>query len=439
MQINTVEMSKLNNNGVGTAKKAQTANFDDVLENVEEKGGAAQILAALGIGMMPQQIIQVQSQQPVQPENSAVANAVDASQNLFSEIAQLSRQGILLTGKSIGNNINATSADTSEISNQIVPEITETFSPVVTDENGILKHQGTILSQSTSSPADASAVPIPKNTDALANSEILQNNFSNQISAQQKTQDDTIVSHGGEASEIKISDAVSKGDLKSSGAQKVSADKSVDAIPTTVPKETADKSSDFSNVLTQSGSDSKQQDDIPRNSDSGSAFNVAMAAQTDKAVTKIADKVQTADKTDTARQISDAVKQAVDTGRTELRLHLSPEDLGGINIKIISQGGSISLQITADNQQTGQLLASGMNELAKSLHDNGITMSKADVSYAGFNSFDTSTSQQQQQQNFDNQSYHLPKWVPVMGNISGAVHEQPANYQSETSGISILA
>lgn len=145
-------------------------------------------------------------------------------------------------------------------------------------------------------------------------------------------------------------------------------------------------------------------------------------------------------------QVSDAVKRAAENGRTEIRIRLSPEELGGISIKIVSQNGQLTLQITADNQKTGQLLASGMHELTQSLQDQGITMTKAEVTYSNANSFDAATSQQQQNQGQQSADYSLPKWTVAMetgGTVTVPDVLQPKAVEtedaSETSILSILA
>lgn len=150
-------------------------------------------------------------------------------------------------------------------------------------------------------------------------------------------------------------------------------------------------------------------------------------------------------KAEVMNQVSDAVKKAAENGRTEMRIRLNPEELGGISIRIISQNGQLSIQITADNQKTGQLLASSMHELAESLQNQGITMDKAEVTYANSSGFDAAASQQQNQ-NRQNADYSLPKWTVAMETrgtvtVPDVLQPEPAETEkvSETSILSILA
>lgn len=179
-----------------------------------------------------------------------------------------------------------------------------------------------------------------------------------------------------------------------------------------------------------SGSDDKQKND------NGTAQSILNAAQTNRVDTKDVQFSQT-EKANAANQVANAAKQAVDSGHSEIRLHLSPEDLGGINIKIVSQNGSLTLQITADNSSTGQLLQSSMHELTQSMQNQGLTLGKAEVTYSSDNGFGASMGQQQQQQaDSQNQNFKMPKWTT----ITQDTHTMASDFQkAEDSAISILA
>lgn len=80
-------------------------------------------------------------------------------------------------------------------------------------------------------------------------------------------------------------------------------------------------------------------------------------------------------------QVTDAVKDAYTAQRSELRVHLNPEDLGGITIKLVSQGGNLTVSIIADSHHTGQLLASGLDSLKSTLQNSGVPVQKTEVTY----------------------------------------------------------
>lgn len=80
-----------------------------------------------------------------------------------------------------------------------------------------------------------------------------------------------------------------------------------------------------------------------------------------------------------AQQIAAALRDDPAGGRTQLRLHLSPEDLGGINLRFTTENGRVTLQITADSSQTGALLSSHIEELNQSLAHSGVVMDRTEV------------------------------------------------------------
>lgn len=168
-------------------------------------------------------------------------------------------------------------------------------------------------------------------------------------------------------------------------------------------------------------------------SDGVSNYSTIAAAQS-SAASKTEFSTQ-ADKANVSEQVANAVKQAVDSGRHEIRLHLSPEDLGGISIKIVSQDGALSMQITADNAKTGQLISSGMHELSQSMQSQGLSMGKTEVIYSQGDSFGASTGSQQQP---DRQNHNTKSSVLSFTQNTAAEPEQ--NQETVKSGrMSILA
>lgn len=161
----------------------------------------------------------------------------------------------------------------------------------------------------------------------------------------------------------------------------------------------------------------------------------AVAASQSSAAGKTEFSLQ-ADKANVSEQVASAVKQAVDTGRQEIRLHLSPEDLGGISIKIVSQDGTLSMQITADNAHTGQLISSGMHELSQSMQNHGLSLGKTEVTYSQGDSSGAFSGSQQQQADRKNSGSKAPVWNLMQNTVS----EPEKSTETVKSGrISILA
>lgn len=211
------------------------------------------------------------------------------------------------------------------------------------------------------------------------------------------------------------------------------------AIQSAVQTEKTEPAAKQTENLSQSDTGDSGQDSDRNDVLSGQVFNIQQSDSVYADNTKVSEP----EKTDVANQLADTVKQAVDSGRTEVKMHLSPEELGGISIKIVSQGGTLSLQIVADSQRTSELLASNMHNLTQAMQDKGITMSHTEVTYAGMGGFDAAASQQQNQQSFGGMT---PRWAssphtsPIFGVSGVSETEEPAvEPEPEISGLSILA
>ncbi|HEX2937563.1 MAG TPA: flagellar hook-length control protein FliK [Ruminiclostridium sp.] len=496
MKINAVDIPAVK--GTAAGKKSSSSDFGDILDDFEEKGGAAQILAAFGfMFQMPVQTnTEVQGQQAAQN-----AQQVDTVAGDLTELAQMVPQGILITGKTgsaAGNDfsnliqnqaqnpdataavtagpnstiLNANAAVLPSIGGDTAAQSGNSAQPAGTAALNIAGADGLNISVNGNYGAQAGIIA----TDALKpqtlkNSSPVGNLQNSTFSAQLNTAEagvhvssetvpsqsvaaEASVNVNGEALSGEINGTANQNSAISAVQKSVAgtAVKTTDAVKNaessvkTVPvSEQAQQITAALKKAESTDTDSAGGGDDKSDQKNDSANLLAGASQVNKMETKDIQRFEPSDKANAANQVADAVKQAVDNGRNEVRIHLSPEDLGGISVKIISQGGSLSLQITADNQHTGQLLASGMHELQKSLQDNGITMNKAEVSYTGLGGFSASTSQQQQQQqqqNFSSQ-YNLPKWVPAMQN-TGSITAAPAAartepYSNSDSGLSILA
>ena len=125
------------------------------------------------------------------------------------------------------------------------------------------------------------------------------------------------------------------------------------------------------------------------------------------------------------KQTTNAIVDSISKNQSDFKLHLSPEDLGGITIKMVSKNGAISIQIIADNPRTGQLLSGSIGDLNTAIGQHGITLGKSEILHTGYNTnFSTGdfsqqkqqTGQQQSQQQFKQykQTERSNSWSPIM-------------------------
>jgi len=80
------------------------------------------------------------------------------------------------------------------------------------------------------------------------------------------------------------------------------------------------------------------------------------------------------------RQVMTKVRLITAENRQEVEIHLKPESLGKVTIKIIHEKGEILAKITAENEQVKQILEAGMPELRDSLEKNGLMLQSLSVS-----------------------------------------------------------
>ena len=70
-------------------------------------------------------------------------------------------------------------------------------------------------------------------------------------------------------------------------------------------------------------------------------------------------------------------------GTSQIRLHLSPEHLGDLTMKITVQGGTISASVVAQNADVKHALMNNQDQLARSLADAGLSLAGFSVDVSG--------------------------------------------------------
>lgn len=83
-----------------------------------------------------------------------------------------------------------------------------------------------------------------------------------------------------------------------------------------------------------------------------------------------------------ANQLSDVISAkitALGNGETEFEMTLAPESLGKISIRLVTENGRVSVAITAERKETGELLQNRAEHLAQNLRQNGVELEKYTV------------------------------------------------------------
>jgi len=83
----------------------------------------------------------------------------------------------------------------------------------------------------------------------------------------------------------------------------------------------------------------------------------------------------------------------------EMKIHLRPEGLGELHVKVITQGQQVGLQIQASDENARKILQDSMSTLKESMASQNLSLAKVDISVAhAFSGNDASHSQNQHQQ-----------------------------------------
>jgi len=71
------------------------------------------------------------------------------------------------------------------------------------------------------------------------------------------------------------------------------------------------------------------------------------------------------------------------SGTSEIRLRLNPDNLGEVTMKLTITGSSVSANVVAQNADVGNALVSNHKQLAQSLSQAGLTLSGFSVDVSG--------------------------------------------------------
>ncbi len=113
---------------------------------------------------------------------------------------------------------------------------------------------------------------------------------------------------------------------------------------------------------------------------SGSEQTNAAIAPTQAAQSSATAAVTTAQRVDLVQQLVAQMDGALQAGRTTMKIHLNPAELGAIELNLVSGANGISVSMVADQASTGKLLENQLSQLRQSLADAGIQLTNLDIS-----------------------------------------------------------
>jgi len=113
------------------------------------------------------------------------------------------------------------------------------------------------------------------------------------------------------------------------------------------------------------GTNIKQDSVIPPNTQVSQSYEPARLAEAPKA--------------ETISQISNQIESMVKANRSSIRVQLYPEELGHIDLRIVSNRNGVGVTMVADKSTTQEVLRSEMNLLKQSIEQAGIQLSDLNI------------------------------------------------------------
>jgi flagellar hook-length control protein FliK len=127
----------------------------------------------------------------------------------------------------------------------------------------------------------------------------------------------------------------------------------------------------------------------------------------------------------------------------EMKIHLRPEGLGELHVKVTTQGQQVGLQIQASDENAKKILQDSMSTLKESLASQNLSLAKVDVSIAHAFSGGDATHSQHQQQHQQHQSGQ-PLFMnsdsrDMLGQNAGQQNQGSARWNEGSNGDGLTA
>lgn len=200
-------------------------------------------------------------------------------------------------------------------------------------------------------PTAAKPVPAEKAAQPL----VLQQNVTQKPAAGETVQQQALrVDDSSAAVTESLPAAQAKQPLEVHSAQIAAEESKVDNVPVKVISQTA-----------QANTEKKEDASSP---DASTAARFSDLYTGSRVVIKVSN-APVAEKTPAARQISEAVVQGLKNGKQQLQVDLYPQSLGKVSVKLVSEGGMLTVELAASNPKTQSLLASNSGEIRSMLQN----------------------------------------------------------------------
>jgi flagellar hook-length control protein FliK len=82
-----------------------------------------------------------------------------------------------------------------------------------------------------------------------------------------------------------------------------------------------------------------------------------------------------------AQQIQEGMEASIRQGKSSIRIQLSPQELGAIDIRLVSGPTGVNMTIIAEHASTGRLLEAQINQLRQNMADAGVQLSNFNINH----------------------------------------------------------
>ena len=100
-------------------------------------------------------------------------------------------------------------------------------------------------------------------------------------------------------------------------------------------------------------------------------------------------------------QLKDKISSDISTNKSQVSIVLRPDNLGKVNINLVSQNGVLTAQITAENTQVKDILTKGLETLRQNMAEQGINVGKMFVNVQESSSSNQNMNSEENQKNFE--------------------------------------
>ena len=248
--------------------------------------------------------------------------------------------------------------DSDEVQKQAIPVLTKSSVSQLITAADVSKARPapaqakTVLQPEAQPVQPAAAKPIP--TEKTAQPLVLQQDAALKTAADETVQPQTLRADGSAAAVTEsLPTAQAKQPTEVYSAQTAAEESKAENIPVKVVSQTAE---------TNTG---KKENSSP------DAFKAAQLSNlyTDGHVVIKVSNAPVTEKAPVAHQISEAVVQGLKNGKQQLQVDLYPQSLGKVTVKLVSEGGMLTVELAASNPKTQSLLASNSGEIRSMLQD----------------------------------------------------------------------